>query len=263
MATTTKPTLLIVHGGWHVPDNYVKLTSALRSAGFEVHLPRHPSVNESRPPNADLASDSAQIRYYATSLVEAGRDVAVLMHSYGGQAGTNALYGLSKKARSAKGLPGGITHLIYMTAFALPEGKSMVDKVDEFGHMDRMSVAFDFAEDHSCVPNYPKEGLIGEPYADHVDPEELKAYIASLVRWNGKCMQQPIQNTPAWRDEVTICYIYTSGDLVVPVDYQKSMVEYMEREGRTVQSVEVDTGHSPNLTAPKAVVDAVVSFTSE
>lgn len=57
MAATTKPTLLIVHGGWHVPDSYSKLTGALRAAGFEVHIPRHLSMNQSRPPNADLASD--------------------------------------------------------------------------------------------------------------------------------------------------------------------------------------------------------------
>lgn len=91
MTTTTKPTRLIVHGGWHLPGSYDKLTSALRDAGFEVHIPRHLSMNQSRPPNADLASDSDLIRSYATSLVEAGRTIAVLMHSYGGQVGTNAL----------------------------------------------------------------------------------------------------------------------------------------------------------------------------
>lgn len=138
---------------------YTKLSSALRDAGFEVHLPRNLSMNQSRPPNADLYSDSDLIRTYITSLAEAGRDVAVLMHSYGGQVGTNALYSLSKKVRAAKGLPGGITHLIYMAAFASAPNKCMMDLVEEFGHMDRIPVAFDFAEDQSCTPNYPKEGL--------------------------------------------------------------------------------------------------------
>ncbi|KAI1402194.1 Alpha/beta hydrolase fold-1 [Hypoxylon fuscum] len=262
MATATKPTLLIVHGGWHVPESYVKLTSALRNAGFEVHIPRHISMNQSRPPNADLATDSDLIRSYATSLVEAGRTVAVLMHSYGGQVGTNALYGLSQSARAAKGLSGGISHLIYMAAFALPEGKSMTDKVAEFGHMDRMPVAFGFDEDQSCVPNYPKEGLVGEPYADQLDPEEFKTYVASLLRWNGRCMYLPLQNTPAWRDEVKIYFIHTRGDLTVPVEYQKDMVQYMEKEGKTVKTIELDAGHSPNLTATKEVVDAVIKFTS-
>ncbi|KAI4858932.1 alpha/beta-hydrolase [Hypoxylon rubiginosum] len=264
MEATSKPTLLIVHGGWHFPDSYSKLTGALRTAGFEVHIPRHLSMNQSRPPNADLAADSDLIRSYATSLVEAGRDVAVLMHSYGGQVGTNSLYGLSKNARSAKGLSGGITHLIYMATFALPEGKAMIDKVEEFGHLDRMPVAFGFDEDQSCVANFPKEGLIGEPYADQIDQEELKTYIASLGRWNGKCMYLPLQNTPAWRDDVKLYFIYTLGDLTVPVDYQRSMVQHLvEKEGKTIETIELESGHSPNLTATKAVVDAVVKFTSE
>lgn len=263
MSTIIKPTLLIIHGDWEAPGSHFKLTSTLRAAGFEVHIPRHLSVNQSRPPNADLTSDSDLIRSYTISLVEAGRDVAVLMHSYGGQVGTNSLYGLSKKARSTKGLSGGISHMIYMAAFAMPEGKSMIDKVKEFGHMFRIPVSFGFDEDQSCVPNYPKEGLVGEQYANRVDQEELEAYIASLARWNGKCMYMPIENTPAWRDEVRISYIYTSGDLTIPVEYQKSMVQYMEKEGKAVQTIELDAGHSPSLTATKAVVDAVASFTSQ
>ncbi|KAL1851396.1 hypothetical protein Daus18300_012578 [Diaporthe australafricana] len=262
MTSPVKPTLLFVHGGWHVPESYHKLTSALRAAGFEVHIPRHLSMNQSRPPNADLGSDTDLIRSYATSLVEAGRTVAVLMHSYGGQVGTNALHGLSKEARAAQGQQGGISHLIYMAAFALPEGKSMMDKVAEFGHMDRIPVAFGFDEDQSCVANYPKEGLIGEAYANELDGKELEEYMGSLVRWNGKCMYLPIQNTPVWRDEARIFYIYTAGDVTVPVDYQKNMVEFVEKEGKTVETIELATGHSPNLTATQEVVDAVIKFTS-
>ncbi|KAI0896542.1 Alpha/beta hydrolase fold-1 [Annulohypoxylon nitens] len=262
MATPTKPTLLIVHGGWHTPDHYIKLIKPLREAGLEVHIPRLPAMNESRPPNTDLFTDTDLIRGYATSLIEAGRSVAVLMHSYGGQVGTNALYGLSATARAAQGLKGGISHLIYMSSFAMPEGKSMIDKVAGFGHMEKMPIAFGFDADDSCVPNFPKEGLVGEPYVDKIDPEEFKMYVSTLVRWNGKCMYQPIKNTSAWRDEVDISYIYTSGDLTVPVDYQKNMVEYMEKEGKTVQTVEIDACHCPHLTATQEVVDAIIKFTS-
>ncbi|CAJ2505223.1 Uu.00g126170.m01.CDS01 [Anthostomella pinea] len=223
MATSTKLTLLFVCGGWLVPESYSKLTNALRAVGFEVHIPRHPSMNQSRPPNADLATDADLIRSYATSLVEAGCTVAVLMHSYGGMVGTDALYGLSKTARYAKGLAGGVSHLIYMAASALPKGKSMGDLVEEFGHMRKMPVAFGFDDDQSCVPNYPKEGLVGEAYADQLDAEELKGFIATLGRWNGKCMYLPLQNTPVWRDEVKVSYLYTTADLTIPVDYQKNM----------------------------------------
>ena len=79
-----KPTLILIHGGWQVPSTYSKFTMPLRSAGYEVHVPRLPSMNEMRPPNANLADDTKFIRAYVESLVDAGRTVVAIMHSYGG-----------------------------------------------------------------------------------------------------------------------------------------------------------------------------------
>lgn len=111
------------------------------------------------------------------------------------------------------------------------------------------------------MPNYPKEGLIGEAYANELDAKEVEEYIGSLVRWNGRCMYIPIQNTPAWHDKVRISYIYTADDATVSVNYQKNVVELLEKEGKAVETVELKTGHCPNLTATQ-VVDAVIKFTS-
>ncbi|CAG8978294.1 hypothetical protein HYALB_00010293 [Hymenoscyphus albidus] len=152
----SKPTLVIVHGGWHVPESYEKLIVALEAAGYEVHCPRLPSMNQSRPPNADLYTDSDLIRAYVSSLVRAGRTVIALMHSYGGQVGSNSLVGLVIESCAALGLAGGVSHLIYMAAFAMPEGVGMMDKVKEFGHMDLVSIAVNFDEDNTCLSNDPK-----------------------------------------------------------------------------------------------------------
>ena len=74
----TKPTIVLIHGGWHIPSTYSKFASSLRSVGYEVHVPRLPSMNETRPPNADLVDDTALIRGYVESLVDAGRTVSPL-----------------------------------------------------------------------------------------------------------------------------------------------------------------------------------------
>ncbi|KAL7628403.1 hypothetical protein AAE478_002605 [Parahypoxylon ruwenzoriense] len=248
---TTKPTIVLIHGGWHVPDSYSKLVNALRTIGYEVHVPRLPSVNESRPPNTDLSTDTGLVRSYVESLVEAGRTVIAIMHSYGGQVGTNSLCGLSRAARSQKGLSGGVSRLVYMSAFALPEGGSMISIVKHFGHESLMPVAFDFSEDDSCLSRDPKTLLVGEG----AEPAELETYLSSMVRWNGKCMYQEISRC-AWR-EIPVTYIYTTKDMTVPLDYQKFMVEKMQAEGREVQTVELETGHCPNLTMTKELVAAV------
>lgn len=175
------------------------------------------------------------------------------MHSYGGQVGTNALYGLGKKVHDG-GDAGGVSHLIYLSAFALPAGGSMIGVVKEFNHMHLMPIAFDFAEDDSCVCFDPKSCLIGS--GEGASGAEIETYLASLVRWNGKCMYQEITNC-AWAD-IPASYLYTSEDMTVPVTYQKWMVEKMEEQGRkVVQTVELTTGHSPNLTQTQEVVDFV------
>jgi len=247
----SKPTIVLIGGAWHPPTAYSKLTTSLKSAGYEVHVPHYPSLNGARPPNADLATDTALVREEVQSLVDAGRTVIALMHSYGGQVGTNALHGLGVEARAKENLPGGVAHLIYMCASALPEGDTMMTKVKEFGHEHLMPIAFDFAEDDTCVCRDPKTTLVGPG----VDESELETYLSSLVRWNGKCLSQEISHC-AWR-ELPAAYIYTTLDMTIPFDYQKSMVEKMKLEGRKPETWELATGHCPNLTMPEGVVDVV------
>ncbi|KAI2638283.1 alpha/beta-hydrolase [Xylaria nigripes] len=254
MTTSVRPTILIVHGGWHVPRSYDKLTTALESSGFEVHIPRLPSVRNVRPPEADLASDTKVVRTYTKNLLKDGRTIVALFHSYGGQVGSNALPGLGVEARSAKGLPGGISHLIYMTAYAVLEGVSMMDKLAEFNYMDVIPLAFDISEeDNSCLSRDTK-ALIVTPAPDQ-DTEELDNYVNTFERWNALCMHQSIQHA-AWR-EIPVSYIYTTKDMNVPLHYQQSFVALMEKEGRKVQTFELVTGHCPNFTATAGVMDAV------
>ncbi|KAI1309913.1 Alpha/beta hydrolase fold-1 [Xylaria venustula] len=253
MTSTSKPTILIVHGAWHIPKSYAKLVTALESSGFEVHIPRLPSVKNIRPPDCDLFSDSEVIRSYAEDLLKNERTFAVLAHSYGGQVGTNALYGLGVKARSAQGLSGGVSHLIYMTAYAVLEGVSMMDKVAQHGNMDLVPLAFGIAEDNSCVSNDPK-GLVVSP-GPEVNQEELEEYLDTFERWNAKCMYQGIQHA-AWR-EISVSFIYATHDMTVHLHYQKEFVEVMEKEGCKVQTFELEAGHCPNFTATDGVVDIV------
>ncbi|KAI1763297.1 Alpha/beta hydrolase fold-1 [Hypoxylon sp. FL1150] len=255
MATNTKPTILIIHGGWHVPESYAELTTALEKAGYEVHVPRLPSVNGARPPTADLSTDTALIRKYAEDLVRGGRTVVAIMHSYGGQVGTNALYGLGLSSSAES--KGGVSKLIYVTGYAVPEGTAMMDKVKEFGHMDLVPIAFKFEEDNTCLSTDPKTLLVG-PGRDEADTE---AYLKTFVRWNGKCMYQPIEHC-AWK-EIPVAYIHTTADMTVPFDYQKNFVEGIEKTGKKVETYELATGHCPNFTATEDLVNTINKIVSE
>ena len=245
------PTIVLIHGGFHQPANYEMFTSKFKALGLEVHAPRLPTMNGARPPNADLYTDADFINAYVKRLIQAGRNVVAIMHSYGGQVGTGALAGLSKAERAKKSLAGGIVHLVYMCGFALPEGRAMIDKVNEFGHGALMPLAFDFADDDTCVHRDPANILVGPGLSE----AETAHYVSLLGRWNGKGMYQKIKKA-AWR-EVPVTYILTSQDMALPPDYQKSMLEKMKADGKPAEIVEVKTGHSPQATATDEVVDVI------
>lgn len=255
MSTTDKPTILLITGAFHVPEGYGKLTSALEAAGFEVHCPRLLSNNGKRPPNADLADDTALIRSYASSLIRAGRHVLVIAHSYGGQVCSNSLYGLGLEARSDQGLKGGVSQLVYMAAGAMVEGKSMMTWVEQHGHLDLMPVAFSFAdnEDGSGIVRDARLALVGA-YPEEMEAE-VDAYLKTLVYFNGKSMHLPIDRA-AWR-EIPVAYIFTKNDMCLPLDYQKAYVEELKGAGCGVQTFELDTAHAPQLTAVEDVVAIV------
>ena len=71
--------------------------------------------------------DTAIIREALESLTsEEKRDVLV-MHSYGGKAGTNVVSGLELAAREQRAEKGGVMHCVFLAAFLIPKGKSLVD----------------------------------------------------------------------------------------------------------------------------------------
>ncbi|GAD95457.1 conserved hypothetical protein [Paecilomyces variotii No. 5] len=214
--------------------------AALRAAAYEVYIPTLLSVSNSRPPTADLNTDTEVVKNFVTKLADEGHNIVVILHSYSGQAGKI----------------GGVAHLVYMCASASLEGVSMIDKIKGFGHMELMPLAFDFAEDGSRVVAASKVTMIGEG----IPEEEAEAYIDTFLRWNGKCMYQPISRA-AWR-EIPLSYIYTINDMTIPLVYQKSMVEAIEKEGCHVDTYELQTGHYPNLTPTNGVVDIIEKVTA-
>ena len=128
-----KPSVVIVHGAWHTPEHYQEVVGHLNRNGFDdVQCPRLPSATETLPlpATANLEHDTIVIKNTIKLLVEAGRDVVVLMHSYGGVAGNNSLDGLLEPQRKARGLTGGVTHLVYTAAFVQHAGSRLVDPFD-------------------------------------------------------------------------------------------------------------------------------------
>ena len=121
------PTIVIVAGAWQQPDTYASLTKALVDTGYPAPIvPKLASCNNSDSSAGTCALDADVVRSAIVPLLDAGLDVIVLAHSYGGIPAGGAAKGLSKTAREKQGKKGGILGLIHLTAFVVPEDKTLI-----------------------------------------------------------------------------------------------------------------------------------------
>lgn len=122
-----KPTIVFSIGAWLLPPAFSTIQGKLAERGVPSEAPAHPSIG-AEPPNKTLYDDVASFKADLTQLVEEqGKDVVVVGHSYGGVVASCAVEGLSKDARKAAGKEGGVIRIVYMAAFALDKGQSLLD----------------------------------------------------------------------------------------------------------------------------------------
>ena len=121
----TLPTFVLIPGAWHSPSHYDLLTKRLDSAGYPSFSRRLPSVDSPNPNEVSTTTDADFIRdTLLRPLLDSGKDVILVMHSYGSIPGTAAAVGLSRAERRSAGLGGGIVGLIFIAAFIAKEGDS-------------------------------------------------------------------------------------------------------------------------------------------
>ena len=119
--SSSKPTILLVPGAWHSPDLYAPMTDLLVAEGYEyigislVSVGADPAL-ENWDPDVEL------IHKTVLGVLDRGKDVVLVVHSYGGLVGSEAMKGLGKKQRESEGKKGGVVRLVYICAFFLELG---------------------------------------------------------------------------------------------------------------------------------------------
>lgn len=127
MTGDSKTTFLIIPGAWHPAALYEGFVSRLQEAGYGAVVATYPSCNSKSPKTATCEQDAKVLRQQCLSLIEdEGKDLLLVCHSYGGIPGGGAAAGLSKKERLQIGKEGGVLGLVYMSAFVVPEGTSLL-----------------------------------------------------------------------------------------------------------------------------------------
>lgn len=118
----SKPSIVLIPGAWHTPAHYEELIALLENAGYPVKSMQLPSAGSTDPESHSVATDAEAIRQKLLYplLEEEGKDVVVLMHSYGGCPGAAAVKGVDKTKINGK-----IIGIVFLAAFLAREGDSL------------------------------------------------------------------------------------------------------------------------------------------
>ena len=221
------PLLLLVHGAWHGAWCWAGLQARLDRIGIAsmaIDLPGH---GVSTLPPGDLYGDAQHV---ADVVAVLDRPVVLVGHSYGGAVITEAA------ARAT----GHVTHLVYLTAFAIDEGESIMGflRAQPAAHV-ALGAAMQMRDDGSSVlePEAAAAALYG------ASPAELvPAALARLSPQPMVTFTQPATGSP--RRHIPSTYVVCSLDQAIAPLHQQALA------ARCTNSVTFDTDHSPFLSMP-------------
>lgn len=174
----------------------------------------------------------------------------MLMHSYGGAVGTDAVKDLTLPERRAQNLPGGVVHLAYLCAFILRPGSTVSSVVEEAGMMHLWSQFVENADDGSTFPVDPVLLFLGG-----VDQDRVQEALVHLVRSPMAAFMAPTEGD-AWR-RVPVTYVLTQEDYSVPRVYQDIMIRKVQEDGVKPRLLDYKTAHSIFLTMEEEMVKVV------
>ncbi|KAJ5972976.1 uncharacterized protein N7479_002894 [Penicillium vulpinum] len=255
----TNPSIVIVPGAWHRPAHFQGLVDELAKVNYDAEAVDLPAVDSS-PPLISWDQDAQAVREVIMKKLDAGKDVIVLAHSFGGVAMSEGAKGLGKKERDAQGLKGGIIKLVYMCAMALPEGQTHIGQLvpqtheEEEVERQRKELEAQFGE-----LDMTADGAIALPkdrihlvFYNRCDPKDIEKAVELLGTFPPGPLLVPATYT-AYR-EIPSTYIVCKNDLALREPFQRRMIA--QGEG-CFEVEECEEGHSPFMSNPGFIVDCI------
>ncbi|RDL30008.1 uncharacterized protein BP5553_10635 [Venustampulla echinocandica] len=247
----SKPTVVLIPGAWHSPSHYSSLLKLIETAGYPTRSLRLPSVASSTPHEITATTDVDFVRNkLLLPLIEEGRDIVLINHSYGGLVGGSAAKGLSKIEQQNEGRTGGIVGLIFIAAFLGVEGADLQTMVG--GKLDpRIIIDEVSGQTTASIP-------IDMFYSDV--PSSEQAIAAAAVQQHAYSALTTPFPASGWGDSAfdgRRAYIKAANDNIIPPFVQTMMVD---KSGVKWELQETQTGHSPFLSQPAILKNIVVEL---
>ena len=225
-------TFLICHGAWSAGWAWKKVRPLLRAAGHQVFTPTYTGLGE----RAHLSSRSVTLDTHIADVLgvidcEDLNDIVLVGHSYGGMVAT----GVADRAGDR------IAKLVYLDAFVPYNGQSLLDLLPAEARSGRQNAAATQGDGWLLPPN---------PSPPDTSPEDM-AWITPRRRWQPiGCFTQPLTLRSA-ASAPPRTYIYCTR--IAPDDTFGQFARRF-RSDPAWHFFQIDASHSPNVTAPEALV---------
>lgn len=228
-------TFLVVHGAWTAGWSWRKMHEPLRSRAHLLLTPTLTGLGERAHlacPNIDLETHVADI--LGVIRCEDLRDLILLAHSYGGMVATVV----------AARVPDRISQIVYLDAFVPREGECLLDLLPP-GQADRMRDAAARNGGGWKVPCNPLPPDTPPADVDWMLPLREMQPIATF---------QQVARLGSHRIAIPRTYIYCRR--AGPGDAFHTFLQ-RARADAGWRHCEIDTSHSPHVTAPEVLTDVL------
>ena len=269
------PTVLLIPGAGHTVDLYEPFRKALESRDLTTITIPLPSIGAC-PGLEDSSQDVEAVREVVSGLVQAGTDVYMILHSYGGIPGSAAVKDLGKMERAVQGKPHGVMRLVYLAAWVLDEGTTIpfegtaAHMANVPGHYYNDGVSRVLRTLVDLFPANPHrlqdktlfitEKIASEQLFHDVKTGHAEIWASKLTTQSMRAVWSP-QGYAGWR-MVPSAYIITENDRVIAPALQKDMIE----KARQVQPLAfdivktIDCGHEPQVSRVKELADLIIGL---
>ncbi|KAG4421421.1 hypothetical protein IFR04_005480 [Cadophora malorum] len=246
---SSKPDFVIVPGAWHSPNSFAPTTTLLTKAGYDVHGVHLPSYG-ANPPLKSFDPDVLAVKDVVNKVLSTGKDVVMIFHSYGGVVGCEALkeyVNEHETGKSGKQGWGRIRRLVFVAAFVLPEGGSLMA-----GLGFKPLPWFDI-DGEAVNPANPKEIF----YNDLSD-SEAQIHIAALKQHSYLTFASTLTAAP-WKT-IPSTYILCEKDNAIPLQGQEGMIAGAKQAAPDSFDVveKCSASHSPFLSQPDWLAEKLV-----
>lgn len=226
------PPIVLIHGAWHGAWCFAALQAELDQRGLASYAIDLPGHGASTLPLGDLHGDAAHV---VDVLRRIGRPAVLVGHSYGGAV-------ISEVAARL----GDITHLVYVAAFALEPGESVMGLLRSLPAAPVLLSQAMQVHDNGTTTLHD-DAVIRRALYGSITEAEAAAAIGRLDAQPLATMTQPI--SAARPTTLPTTYICCTGDNAVDISHQRAMAT------RCSTMISLDCDHSPFLSMPSTIAD--------